>query len=65
MESLAEIMARVERLALAQAEERQIRPYALQPLSSDEQVTGLVYSFIGHRFGYSNGQEVSQCNHKR
>src|SRR4029434_8595712 len=26
---------------------------------------GLVYSFIGHRFGYSNGQEVSQCNHKR
>jgi hypothetical protein len=39
MESLAEIMARVERLALAQEEERQIRPYALQPLSSDEQVT--------------------------
>jgi hypothetical protein len=39
MESLAEIMARVERLAFAQEEERQIRPYALQPLSSDEQVT--------------------------
>ena len=28
MESLAEIMARVERLAFAQEEERQIRPYA-------------------------------------
>ena len=39
MESLAEIMARVERLAFAQEEERQIRPYALQPRSSDEQVT--------------------------
>src|SRR4029450_4690426 len=39
MESLAEIMARVERPAFAQEEERQIRPYALQPLSSDEQVT--------------------------
>ena len=39
MESLAEIMARVERLAFAQEEARQIRPYALQPLSSDEQVT--------------------------
>jgi hypothetical protein len=26
---------------------------------------GLAYSFIGHRFGYSNGQEVSQCNHQR
>ena len=38
MESLAEIMARVERLAFAQEEERQIRPYALQP-PSDEQVT--------------------------
>jgi hypothetical protein len=39
MESLAEIMARVERLAFAQEEERQIHPDALQPLSSDEQVT--------------------------
>src|SRR5262249_55243888 len=26
---------------------------------------GLVYSLIGHRFGYSNVQEVSRCNHKR
>jgi 3-methyladenine DNA glycosylase/8-oxoguanine DNA glycosylase len=25
---------------------------------------GLVYSFIGHRFRYSNAEEVSRCIHK-
>ena len=26
---------------------------------------GLVYSFIGHRIGYSHSEEVSICIHKR
>ena len=29
-----------------------------------EQHNGLVYSLIGHRFGYSNAEEVSRCIHK-
>src|SRR5689334_17263326 len=37
------------------------------PLSSPDQHgdSGLVYSLIGHRIGYSHSQEVSRCIHKR
>jgi len=31
----------------------------------ENQETGLVYSLIGHRIGYSNSQEVSRCKHQR
>jgi hypothetical protein len=34
--------------------------FTLQWVSS----VGLVYSFIGHRIGYSHSQEVSICIHK-
>jgi hypothetical protein len=27
--------------------------------------SGLVYSLIGHRIGYSHSQEVSRCKHRR
>jgi hypothetical protein len=58
MECLSDLIARVEKLSLARQEERQASQPTLPP-------SGLVYSFIGHRIGYSHSEEVSRCIHKR